>query len=178
SEVYTHFTMPPEIIEEDGIIKYRFYCLRHPSDYVTRSRTDSSMSNLNGHVDICDPVPVGGQHSITQFASGSTYNKAKFRYLTTTWVTSCYRPFAIVDNLPLQDMFKMLYAKVDIPSPSTVSRDVKEAFELLKGAVAAYLQPSAQRQRSVIHIVFDGWTAPHVILFLGVVVAFEQAGEL
>ena len=34
----------------------------------------------------------------------------------------------------------MLYTKVNVPSPSTVSRDVKEAFEIAKKHVGAVLQ--------------------------------------
>ncbi len=141
---------------------------------MTRARTDSSTSNLNGHVDVCDPIPDDDQSSITQFAHGSTYNKAKFRFLTTAWVTTCFRPFAIVEDPPLQAMLTMLYARVDIPSSTTVSRDVKETFVISKEAVAAYLRS----QRSSIHIAFDGWTAPNVISYLGVVVIFEQGGEI
>lgn len=37
-------------------------------------------------------------------------------------------------------MSKMLYAKVDIPSDSTVSRDVREAHAISKGQVAEILQ--------------------------------------
>jgi hypothetical protein len=56
------------------------------------------------------------------------------------WVTQCHRPFAIVDDPPLQRMFKMLYAKVEVPSASTVSRDVKEAFHVARKHVRGILQ--------------------------------------
>ncbi len=193
SLAYGHFDMPPEIVFEDGKVKYRFWCKRcahrffrwwshtltlvfrrHQDQYITRARTDSSTSNLTDHVEICDPQRAHDQSSIAEYASGSSYNKAKFRFLTTAWVATCYRPFAIVDDPPLQAMFKMLYAKVDIPSSKTVSRDVKEAFTISKADVAAYLQG----QRSVIHIAFDGWTAPNVVSYLGVVVVFESSGEI
>ncbi len=68
----------------------------------------------------------------------------------------------------------MLYGKVDIPSAVTASRDVKEVFYFAKDVVARYLQG----QRSAIHVMFDGWTSPNVISFLGVVVCFEEKGEL
>jgi hypothetical protein len=37
-------------------------------------------------------------------------------------------------------MFKMLYAKVDIPSDTTVSRDVKEAYAISKKNVIKALK--------------------------------------
>ncbi len=71
-------------------------------------------------------------------------------------------------------MFKMLYAQVDVPSADTVSRDVKETFKIAQTAVKTFLQS----QKAAIHIAFDGWTAPNVISYLGVVVIFEQSGQL
>ena len=37
-------------------------------------------------------------------------------------------------------MFQMLYAKVDVPSASTVSRDVKEVYNVTKKNVGKVLQ--------------------------------------
>jgi hypothetical protein len=78
--------------------------------------------------------------TITTFAHGSTYDKAHFRYLTTIWVTKCQRPFLIIKDEPLQEMFKMLYAKVEPPSASTVSRDVQEIHTITQKNVAKVLQ--------------------------------------
>ncbi len=153
---------------------YDLSALRHPNKSCTRLRTDASTTNLNKHVDKCDPPVASGNKSIAQYAAGSTYNKAEFRYLTTVWIARCHRPFAIIEDEPLQDMFKMLYAKVEVPSASTVSRDVKEVWAISKKEVASFLQ----QLKCAIHIAFDGWTAPNVLSFLGVVVSFEHQGAL
>lgn len=29
SGVYEHFSMPPEVIYEDGVVKYRFWCMKY-----------------------------------------------------------------------------------------------------------------------------------------------------
>ena len=87
-----------------------------------------STSNLGGHVKTCNPKPAPSTQSIADFAQGSSYTKEDFRYLATVWVTTCHRPFAIIEDAPLLRMFKMLYAKVEPPSASTVSRDVKEIY--------------------------------------------------
>jgi hypothetical protein len=112
------------------------------SDPVMRVRHDRSTSNLNRHVDrCCGKIAPDGQR-INDFAHGSTYNKADFRYQTMLWVTQYHRPFVIVEDPPLQRMFKMLYAKVEIPSASTVSRDVKQAFLIAQKHVGKILQVS------------------------------------
>jgi hypothetical protein len=159
STVYTHFNSPPVILVEKGIVKYKFTCKTNPYvswlmffsinvlipflrnlDPVTRVRHDRSTSNLNRHVEKCSAKLAPSGQRINEFAHGSTYNKAEFRYLITLWVSQCHRPFAIMADPPLQRMLRMLYAKVDIPSPSTVSRDVKEAFEIAKKHVGLALQ--------------------------------------
>jgi hypothetical protein len=157
SQVYSHFKSPPDIFIEKGVVKYRYICKsyvisysipfqliisdpRNPSQTIIRVRSDDSTSNLNRHVTRCaGHLPQSGQ-AINDFAHGSTYTKAEFRYLSVVWVSQCHRPFAIVNDEPLQRMFRMLYAKVDIPSPTTLSRDVKEVHDLAKQNVAKVLQ--------------------------------------
>jgi hypothetical protein len=46
------------------------------------------------------------------------------------WVACRHRPFAIVKDVELMDIFKDLNNKVEVPSRSTVSRDVKEIFDM------------------------------------------------
>jgi hypothetical protein len=116
-------------------------CLYHSTlDPVTRVRHDRSTSNLNRHVEKCSGKLAPAGQRINDFAHGSTYSKAEFRYLITLWVSLCHRPFTIVADPPLQRMLRMLYAKVDIPSPTTVSRDVKEVYRIAKKNVGSVLQ--------------------------------------
>jgi hypothetical protein len=88
----------------------------------------------------CEGSTTPSSHAINDFAHGSKYSKAEFRFLLVSWVTECHRPFAIVDDQPLQDMFRMLYAKVDIPSAATVSRDTKDVHSITKKNVIKVLQ--------------------------------------
>jgi hypothetical protein len=44
----------------------------------------------------------------------------------TLWVACQHRPFAIVKDAELVDIFKDPNNKVEVPSRSTVSQDVKE----------------------------------------------------
>jgi hypothetical protein len=78
--------------------------------------------------------------SIANYAHGSTYSKAELHYLISLWVFKCHRPFAIIDDEPLQRILKMLYAKVETPSATTISRDVKEIHGISKIHVGKVLQ--------------------------------------
>jgi hypothetical protein len=109
-------------------------------DPVTRVRHDRSTSNLNRHIEQCSSKVAPARQRISEFAHGSTYSKAELCYLITLWVSQCHCPFAIVNDPPLQRILQMLLAKIDIPSPSTVSRDVKEAFTIAKKHVGSVLQ--------------------------------------
>jgi hypothetical protein len=113
---------------------------RNPSQTIVRARMDDSTSNLSRHVMKCEGPTTCSSHAINDFAHGSSYSKAEFRFLLVSWVTGCHRPFAIVDDHPLQDMFRMLYAKVDIPSAAMVSRDTKDVHIIAKKNVIKVLQ--------------------------------------
>ncbi|THH16802.1 hypothetical protein EUX98_g9241 [Antrodiella citrinella] len=179
SNVYQHFKMPPEIEEEsDGNVRYKFVC-NQPNgsgagSVLTRARWDDSTSNLLRHVKDCSPtLPKAGQ-AINDFAHGSTYNKAQFRYLLSLWVARRHRPYAIVQDDELVQAFRMLYSRVEIPSAMTVSRDVQEIFKHAQIHVAKKLQEFP----GLLHIGLDGWTSPNVISFLGVTVHYVEDAKL
>jgi hypothetical protein len=116
------------------------YYSRHPLIFCIRGRTDTSTTNLLRHVQSCEGNKAPDDQEITTFAHGSTYSAGEFRYLITLWVTQCHRPFKIIEDPPLQKIFRMLYAKVDIPSDTTISRDVKEAHAISKKNVIRVLK--------------------------------------
>jgi len=103
-------------------------------------RFDNLTSNLVHHPNSCSGKIAPACQAINDFAHGSTYSKAELWYLIVLWVTQCHCPFVIVDDPLLQQIFKMLYSKVDVPLPSTVSRDVKEVYKLAKKNVGKVLQ--------------------------------------
>lgn len=59
------------------------------------------------------------------------------------WCARRHRPFSIVSDPELQELFKMLYSRVTVPHPTTVSRDVTEMYILSKERVAKMLKVSA-----------------------------------
>lgn len=84
--------------------------------------------------------PPPGQGTITDFASGHHYSAAQFQYLLAIWCAWQHHPHRIVCDPKLVKLFKMLYAKVDIPSPLTISRDIQEMYTITKAKVAESLQ--------------------------------------
>jgi hypothetical protein len=55
-------------------------------------------------------------------------------------VFQCHQPFAIIEDVPLQWILKMLYVKVETPSEKTISRDIKEIYSISKVNVGKVLQ--------------------------------------
>ena len=98
------------------------------------------MSNLKRHVDACDGKVVTGAASIEDFAHGGRYNVGTFRFLLVMWIVRRYRPFLIVEDEELRRLLRMLYARVEIPSAVTISRDVQEIFNVTLKNVAKRLQ--------------------------------------
>ncbi|KAF8575674.1 hypothetical protein K439DRAFT_1623414 [Ramaria rubella] len=166
SDVYNHYRMPPEIKVEGTSVKYIFtavadHTLRNPSKIVTHVHTDNSTSNLVSHKEHCAPTQDAGQNSIQSFTHGLTYSTG-------------HRPYAIVHDPELIETFKMLYEPVQIPSPRTLLRDVQEVFDISQLEVAQVLQA----YNGKLHLGVDGWAAPNIFSYLGVMVTRCSAGDL
>jgi predicted oxidoreductase len=73
-----------------------------------------------------------------------TYSASRFRYLLGVWCARHHRPFTIVDDDELVEIFRMLYERVEIPSRITVSRDIQEMFQLSRRTVTQVLVVSEQ----------------------------------
>ncbi|KLO09606.1 hypothetical protein SCHPADRAFT_811236, partial [Schizopora paradoxa] len=171
SEYYGHF-LTPEIFVEKGVKKYRFICKVHPSVKVVRAQHDNSTSNLKVHGIKCSPLKKG---TVEEFVPGAKYSKACLRFKLMRWIVRVHRPYAIVEDEDLLDMFRMLYAKVEVPSARTISRDVIEVFEMSKQNLinklkVKFQQTVFQAYPGKVHIGLDGWTSPNIISFLGIVV--------
>lgn len=111
---------------------------------------------------------------MTVFAQGSTYNAATHRMKIALWIARRHRPFSIVEDPELLDIFRDLNSRVVTPSASTVSRDVKELFLLSRNTVGQRLQAYPGK----LHLIVDGWTSPQVISFLGSCIAMISDGKL
>lgn len=165
---------------------------------MSRIRHDKSTSNLLRHADICDPDAVTGPGSIKAFAQGSTYNPSKHRMKIALWVARRHRPFSIVQDDELLDIFNDLNSQCVTPSRVTVSWDVKEIFRMSQAKVAALLQVCffffipllyrcirritdilvCEAYPGKLHLCVDGWTSPQVVSFLGATVHWIRDGQI
>ncbi|KAF8588340.1 hypothetical protein K439DRAFT_1335390, partial [Ramaria rubella] len=176
--VYNHYRMPPEIKVEGTSVKYIFICktsaavadhaLRNPSKSVTRVRVDDSTSNLVSHKECCAPTQDAGQNSIQSFAHRSTYSTRRLQHLLILWVACRHRPYTIVHDPELIEIFKMLYELVQIPSPWTLSHDIQEVFDVSQ--LEAY--------NGKLHLSINGWAALNVFSYLGVTVTCCSTEDL
>ncbi|KAF6756548.1 hypothetical protein DFP72DRAFT_772797, partial [Ephemerocybe angulata] len=172
SKVYDHFLEPVTREEPDGTIRYVFVCRRSPSIEVTRARHDESTSNLNRHIQKCTPSADPEQiRKMQNYVRGVLYDPTAHRVKCVIWIAKKRRPYIIIEDDELCEIFHGLNPDcVDI-GRMTVSRDMIEIHALSKVHIAQMLQVSAAH-RCKLHIAADGWTSPNVISFIGVTVHF------
>jgi len=79
---------------------------------------------------------------MTIYSQGSQYTPAKHRMKIVLWIARCNRPFSIIEDPELLDIFHDLNAACTTVSCKTVSRDVKKVFLLAREQVGAMLRVS------------------------------------
>jgi hypothetical protein len=77
------------------------------------------------------------------YASGSTYTAASHRMKIALWVSKYNRPFSIVEDEDLLEIFTDLNPNCITPMRRTVSRDVNQIFALSRTQVGALLRVSS-----------------------------------
>jgi hypothetical protein len=87
-------------------------------------------------------VPVDSEEAraMQRYAQGSKYTPAKHRMKLALWIARRNRPFVIVEDPELVDIFLDLNSQCVTPSNSTVSWDIKEIFNISRKKVAEILQ--------------------------------------
>lgn len=153
---------------------------RSSNEIITRVRWDSLTSNLARHVRKCDGQEAPKTQKIVEFAHGSTYSKGRMRFLLAKWVSVRRRPYVIIEDPELLEIFCMLYAKVEVPHPTTLSHDIREIFKISREQLSLTLEVRdscvmysplltiPQKHDGKFHLCLDGWSSPNVISFLGV----------
>ena len=96
--------------------------------------------NLNRHIKVCDLTPSAETQKITEYGQGVNYSYTRLRYLLTMWIAWRHHPFAIVEDPEFIKLLRMLYARMEIPSHVTVSRDLKDIFDNSRAQVKSMLQ--------------------------------------
>ena len=111
------------------------------------------------------------------------------RYLLAKWISRRFRPFVIIEDPELIEIFQMLFARVQIPRADTISHDVREIFAISQNSVKKLLQVGfvllavhklivCQAHPGKVHIAVDGWTLPNIYSFLGITVHFVKDSKM
>ncbi|KIJ27719.1 hypothetical protein M422DRAFT_190637, partial [Sphaerobolus stellatus SS14] len=96
------------------------------------------------------------------FVSGHGYTCEGFRFGVGKWIAKRCRPYTIIDDVELQDLFHMLYAHVEIPSRMSVQRDI----HLMMDLTGKCLIKAFAKHPDTIHIALDAWTSHAHMSFL------------
>jgi hypothetical protein len=88
------------------------------------------------------------------------------------WVCESKRPFNIVNDRGFRSLMKTGRPNYHIPSPITVSRDVKKVFVNARKRISKLLR----EHKGKLNFATDAWTAPNHRAFVAVTVHFEQEG--
>lgn len=89
------------------------------------------------------------------------------------WVSESKRPFNIVSDRGYQSLMKTGRPEYYIPSPTTVSRDVRKVFANVRKRLAKMLQ----EHEGKLNFATDAWTSPNHKAFVAVTVHFEIEGK-
>lgn len=101
-----------------------------------RKANDQSTGNLTKHANLCQPKASTGDVQVMRKFTGG-YSREGFRWLLLRWVIAKNRPYTIVQDPELGDIFRMLHSKVDIPCANTLALDIKYVHEFMKGKLIA-----------------------------------------
>nr|GAT45036.1 predicted protein [Mycena chlorophos] len=169
AECYSHYK-PPVIIIVDGIVKYKFVCIRHPSKAVSRACYDTSTSNLVNHAKGCDP----GANIIKKYTTGGDYNVGRFRMSLAQWIAVRNRLHAAVKDAELVQAFRTLQPNVHVPSDNTVGRDIKQILKIMQPHIIQIFKD----HDGVFHAMLDGWTSANVLSIVGLVLQWVDDNQL
>ncbi|PPQ84415.1 hypothetical protein CVT26_006537 [Gymnopilus dilepis] len=184
SDVYSHYNL--ELIrnyKSDGSpshLTFVFRCKTHPENHPNpptrdRSNTGVGTSNLKKDVDRCLRAQ-GITPPVKSNASSSAlpYSEANHRALIALRSAKYNRPVNMVTDEEYLQEVNMLRPGTIPPSPSTVARDLHKLYEEMSIDVKKYFLSLT----SAIHLVLDGWTAPIVLSYLGLVIVWCHEGVI
>ncbi|KAF8870858.1 hypothetical protein BD779DRAFT_1399002, partial [Infundibulicybe gibba] len=102
--------------------------------------------------------------------SHKQHTRAQSKAEIVRWVCESMRPFEVVADCGFQSLMKTGRPEYYIPSPSTVSCDVKQVFVRARTRMAKMLKACA------LNFATDAWTSPNHKAFIAITVHFEING--
>ena len=121
-----------------------------------------------------------------------SYSYSNHRALIAARCAASKRPFnSVADPYYVQEV-EMLRPGTKLPSPATVSRDVKAMYGVGAEVVREYFlvcnlsvlisvclySQVKQKHNSAVHLVMDGWTSPILACYLGIVAIWFCSGRV
>ena len=101
------------------------------------------------------------------------HTKTESRAEIVRWVAESLRPFETVTDRGFQSLMKTGRPELYIPSPVTISRDVKLVFANVRQRIAQMLQT----YNGDLNFATDAWTSPNHKAFVAISVHLEHDGE-
>jgi hypothetical protein len=100
------------------------------------------------------------------------HTKTELRAEIVRWVAESKRPFDIVSDRGFQSLMKTGRPEYYIPSPTTVSHDVRRVFANTQKCIAKMLQ----EHNGALNFIMDTWTLPNHRTYVAVTIHFEKDG--
>ncbi|KAF8997611.1 hypothetical protein BDQ17DRAFT_1508548 [Cyathus striatus] len=145
SPIYAFFHPVPNIGCENGQPYHEFKCfakscMKKPIRRYLDTKDTGSTGNMHKHAQSCwgdDNVKLAMEMKNTDDARGalSLLNSAKI----VRWVAKSSHPFSIVNNCRFKVLMKTGQPEYYLPSPNTVSHDVREVFARTRHLIAKLL---------------------------------------
>ncbi|THH16129.1 hypothetical protein EW146_g4452 [Bondarzewia mesenterica] len=101
------------------------------------------------------------------------HTKSETRAEIICWVSESLRPFNIVNDRGFNCLIKMGRPEHYIPSPSTVSRDVRLVFANCHKQILKMLQ----EYEGTLNFATDAWSSPNHCAFVAIMVIKSHSGE-
>ncbi|KAF8131085.1 hypothetical protein EV363DRAFT_1165668, partial [Boletus edulis] len=199
SPVYAFFDPIPAIREINGRRVHEFTCSARGCKVKVRRYLDTldarSTSNMRKHVKGCwgtDALEAADSAkdvdeartkiagsilrdgSITAAFERKGKGKISYSHRQHTRVEMSLRPFNIVADRGFQSLMKTGRPEYYLPSPATVSRDVKLVFVHTRQRIAKMLREYSGR----INFTTDAWTSPNHHAFVAFAAHLEHKGAL
>ncbi|KAL4264915.1 Zinc finger BED domain-containing [Pleurotus pulmonarius] len=105
--------------------------------------------------------------------SHQQHTKTETKAEIVQWVTESLRPFKIVSDRGFQCLMKTGRPGYYLPSPTTVSRDVKMVFSKARNRIVKMLK----EYDGDLNFATDAWTSPNHRVFVAITVHLEMKGE-
>ncbi|GBE89936.1 Putative AC transposase OS=Zea mays PE=2 SV=2 [Sparassis crispa] len=189
SNAYDHYNITLERnFTKDGKADHLLFCFKckydpanHRTQYRERSKTSQGTKNLDRSTKACfkrrgvgpsDDPHAGAQQTLMNTIS--RYSERAHRAIVALRCAASRRPFhSVADPYYLEEV-ELLRPGTKVPTPHMVSQDVQQIYQEGSKFIKEYFS----KLDGAIHLVIDGWTAPFVASYLGIVVIWFDGDKL